>query len=127
MSCTTTATINACEEGVYKVSFILQDESDNVVVPNTIYWQLSDNIGTVINENTFASNDITGTQETITIDDVTGSGFIVLLQGDDLAFVSSYDDGKRIFAIKATYDSSLGSDLPFKSELSFTITNLVNF
>lgn len=127
MSCTTTATINTCEEGVYKISFILQDESDNIVIPNTISWQLSNNIGTIVNNNTFVSNDITGTQETITIDGVTGSGFVVLLRGDDLAFQSSYDDGKRIFAIKATYDSTLGSDLPFKSELSFTITNLVNF
>src|SRR6056297_306462 len=127
MSCKTTANITACEEGVYKISFIIQDESDNITVPGTISWQLSNNIGEVINSNTFASNDISGTQETITIGDLTGSGFVVLLQGDDLAFQSSYDDGQRVFAISATYDSSLGDDLPFKSELTFNITNLVNF
>lgn len=127
MSCITTITTEVCEEGTLKVSFILQDESDNVVIPTSISWQLSDNLGTVINSLTFANNDITGTQETVTVNSTTGSGFIVRLTGDDLAMQNDYDDGKRIFAVQGLYDSTLGTDNKLKGELSFTITNLINF
>lgn len=127
MACVTTSTVDVCEEGTAKVSFILQDESDDVVIPTSLSWQLSDNIGTVIGSLTFANNDISGTQEIITIGSVTGYGFVVKLTGDDLAMQNSYDDGKRIFAVQGLYNSDLGDGNKLKGELSFTITNLINF
>lgn len=127
MACITTATINLCEEGTGKISFILQDEDENIVTPTEISWQLSDILGTIINSNTFANNDITGTETSVTIGDVTGSGFIVGLTGDDLSLLSTSDDGRRRFAVQARYNSSLGTGMYLKGELAFTVTNLLNF
>jgi hypothetical protein len=131
MSCISTATIEPAEEGTAVIKFICRDSDDNVINPNPLQWQLIDKNGNVINSNTFASNDITGTEESITIsidgDDVTGNGYIVVLSGDDLAITDSTDEGDRYFGVQGTYDSDYGSDLSLHNEYKFTICELKNF
>jgi hypothetical protein len=79
-------------------------------------WTLTDLAGTVINNREAevisapaASNDI-------------------LLSGDDLAFQSSESSKTRVgrkLLVEGTCASSLGSDLPVKDEVQFTIRNLL--
>ncbi len=126
-SCITTLTTKPKELGTGIVQFFTKDEDDTIVVPTAIAWQLSDNIGNVINSQTFASNNITGTQSSITIGSETGLGFTVILKDDDTQILSSSDEGERRFAIDATYDSTAGSDLPLHDEFIFNICDLVNF
>ncbi len=127
MSCITELTEKLKEQGTGVLKFFCRDDDSNIVVPTTIGWQLSDEIGNVINNQDFSSNDISGTQETITIGSETGLGFVVVLKGDDLKLLSYSDKGERRFAIAATYNSSAGTDLPLHAEYIINICDLINF
>lgn len=131
MACTTISSVSACEDGTFIIQFFCLDENDNITIPTSLYWQLSDKYGNAINSRDFTSGDITGTQTTITIivngTETTGSGYTIVLSGDDLAFQSSSDDGVRYIAIKGTYNSDAGIGLNLKGELKFQIQNLINF
>ncbi len=112
MSCITESSIKPKEGGTGVVTLVFTDEDGNTVVPTSLQWQLSDDRGNIINNNTFASNDFTGNT--------------VVLQGDDLALQSPSDDGDRYFAVQGVYASSAGTGLPLKGEMKFTICNLLN-
>ena len=113
MSCITISTVKPREEGTAVITLVFTDEDDNIVVPTSLAWQLSDKNGNIINENTFANNSFTGNT--------------IVLTGDDLSLQSVTDEGDRYFAVQGVYDSSAGSDLPLHDEFKFTICNLINF
>ena len=99
------------ERGTAVFTIAFTDENDNTVVPNTAAWQLMQTDGTVVNERSFENCSLTETT--------------VVLSGDDLQLFDN-DDRERIFAVQATYDSDVGSDLSLNDEVKFKITNLVS-
>src|SRR6056297_363205 len=74
-------------------------------------WQLMRHDGAVINERTFDNSSM--------------SSLEVVLQGDDLAIFGGSDSGIRYFSFQATYNSTLGSNLPLHDECSFSIERLL--
>lgn len=99
--------INERSTAVFTIEYL--DEELQVISPDTSYWQLMKQDGTIMNGRTFANNSFTGTT--------------VVLSGDDLA-LDATKDIVRIFAIEGTYTSTLGTDLPFTEEIEFNIRNL---
>lgn len=93
--------INEKSTQVFTVSFF--DENDLAVIPNTVTWSWADNNGAIIN----SRSDIVETPAT-SID--------VVLSGNDTVILSSSDSLERVLTVKATYDSSFGSDLPLNEE-----------
>ena len=75
-------------------------------------WQLMKVDGTVVNDRTFTNSSL--------------SSFSWSISGDDLAFFDSGDNGWRVIAFKATYTSTLGSDLPLIAEGEFEIDALLS-
>lgn len=131
MSCSSISSTELCRTGTGIIKFFILDEDNNITIPVTIYWQLSDKYGNIIEGFSYALNDITGTEQTITItdssgNDVTGSGFVIILTGEDLDYDPDTDDGVRYISVKGTYNSQYGSGLTFISEKKFEILNLIN-
>lgn len=112
----TVLTTDIVEESTAVISASFLDEDSVAVIPDTITWTLSDLLGTIINS-----------REDVSVDTPAASTDIVL-SGDDLAFQSS-ESGKikvtRKLLVEATYTSSLGSGLPLKDEVRFSIRNLL--
>ena len=111
----TTLTTEALEEGSYFVDVSFYNEDAELVTPNadTIYWTLTDDVGTVINARDYEAE---SSLSTITIE----------LEGDDLAWQSG-ERGKvarRRLTILWEYDSDLGNDKPGTAECIFLLRNL---
>lgn len=87
-----------------------RDEADQLITPTAITWSLTDGDGNVVNERQAA--------EVAPAEQVT-----IVLSGDDLA-MSAGDDGRRQVVIRATYDGTLGDDLPIVGVLEFTVRNV---
>jgi len=68
--------------------------------------------GTVVNEKTFTNCPLTALTFTLT--------------GDDLAIFDSEDNGWRVLAFKALYDSDAGNDLVLKEECEFEIDRILS-
>lgn len=100
----------AVEKSTYVITIEFTDESGDPVTPNTVTWTLSDVYGAIIN----SREDVTLTP--------TATGTIVL-SGDDLV-VTNYSV-ERVLTVAGTYDSTYGSDLPFKDSVRFDLDNLV--
>lgn len=100
------------EQGTTALNVSFKDERNKDVIPKTQSWQLMKLDHTVLNNRTFENGSFTGN--------------IVVLSGDDLAIFGDDDTRFRIFAVKATYDSTLGNDLPCNCEIEFVITRLQN-
>ena len=90
----------------------LEDESLSIVDPKTAFWQLMRTDGTIINGRNFTSCPV-----------VDGE---IILSGDDLAIFGDLDTRIRVVAVTATYDSTLGIDLPCNTEFEFCITRMVS-
>ncbi len=90
------------EDGTGVVQAGFYDEDGASMVPNSINWALTDSEGTVINNREQES--ITPAQEVN-----------ILLTGNDLK------PGTLFVTVWGTYDSDLGSDLPFKDWCSFKV------
>ena len=103
----------AKEESTYIITAFFKDENNNNVIPKTILWSLSDINGNIIN----GKEDIIISEMNYSID--------IVLYGDDLVLPDE-NDPWRLLLIKATYDSSLGNDLPLNSEARFKIINYKN-
>jgi hypothetical protein len=105
----------AVEESTAKITVSFTDEDDQAVIPNTINWSLTDVNGTEINGRTDVV--VSSPASTITLG----------LSGDDLAIQAGEtgDYVYRVFTVKATYNSSLGADLPLNDSLKFGLKNLV--
>lgn len=87
-----------------------RDEANQLVTPTAITWSLTDGDGNVVNGRNAAAV-------------APASQVTVVLSGDDLA-MSAGDDGRRQVVIRATYDGTLGSDLPIVGVLEFTVRNV---
>ena len=100
---------------VIKADFVEKnsDEGDEVLVtPNIgLTWSLTDVHGNPINNR-------------IDVPLTPAESVNIVLSGDDLALNSPYP-ARRYVTVKGTYNSTLGSNLPLKSEVSFQIENLV--
>lgn len=108
----TGVTNNPLEEATFAVTFgPFTDETGASVTPQSATWTLTDNAGNVVNSRSAVS--ITP-----------ASTIVVLLSGDDLALLTTYSGQQRALLLEWVYDSSLGSDLPGKEVVYFTITPL---
>lgn len=100
------------EQGTSVLNISFKDERNRNIIPKTSNFQLSKLDYTIINNRTFANGAFTGN--------------IVVLSGDDLAIFGDEDTRFRIFSVRATYDSTLGENLPCNCEIEFVITRLLN-
>jgi len=96
---------------ILDVSFF--DETDAAVTPGEVHWTLSDENGTVIN-----SRDAVVMTPDTTVE--------IVLTGDDLAILSSSDNGKRCLFVHAVYDSVVARGLQLNEEIWFNIAGLLN-
>jgi hypothetical protein len=102
----------ANEESTYPVVVTFRDEAGALMVPSSATWTLTTRAGAVINE-----------RETVAIDTLASSVTIVL-SGEDLSMPAGAGD-LRSLTIEATYTSSLGTGLPFKEEIRFSVEELI--
>lgn len=100
------------EQGTALLNVIFKDDENKIIIPKTQNWQLMKLDRSIINERTFANGIFTGDK--------------VVLSGDDLAIFGDDDTRFRIFAVAATYDSTIGLDLPCNCEIEFVITRMIN-
>lgn len=108
----TKLTTEAIEGGTYAVTFTFRDEEGQPVTPTGLTWTLKRGDGTVINN-----------REDVAI--ASDSSITVVLSGSDLALDGYKDTGRRFLLVQGEYDSTLGSNLPIRDEVSFIIRNLV--
>lgn len=109
----TTLSVEAIEQSTYVITVNFYDEDSLAVVPNEASWTLTDEAGNVINS-----------REDVAIEALAASVDVVL-SGDDLAVAGATEAG-RIFTVAGTYDSSLGSDLPFRDHVRFVVEGLTD-
>lgn len=102
-------TAYAKEEGTFVVNVAPEDEDDNPVIPVTARWTLTDSEGNVINNRLHVSLTPAYSMD-------------IVLQGDDLAIPGS--SKSRILTVEATYNSSLGNDLPLNDDYHFIVDNM---
>lgn len=102
----------AIEKSTYMITISFFDEAETAEDVKTMKWTLTNEAGNVINER----------EDVVVVDP--GSEETIVLSGDDLAIISDTDDGKRLFTVEATYDSTLGNDLPLNGEANFTVVDL---
>lgn len=111
----TVLTTEAMEEGSYFITVAFLDENGAAKIPNadTIYWTLTDNAGTVINDRDYEA-------------ETSASSITIELEGDDLAIQSGETASlvRRRLILLWEYDSDLGNDKPAKAECIFLIRNL---
>lgn len=109
---TTIQTPKATEESTFVITVVFKDEDGTLVIPVSATWSLSTIDGTIINE-----RDSVGISPASSVD--------IILSGDDLQILEA-DSLSRVLTIEGTYNSALGSSLPIKDEIYFSIQNLVN-
>ena len=108
-----TLTINAIEESTFVINVAFTDEDGDATTPTAATWTLTDCDGSIMNS-----------REDVTISSL-DTNVDVVLSGDDLALQSSTDDGKRVFLVEGTYDSTLATGLQFKDQCDFYIADLI--
>lgn len=105
----TRLSVKAVDGSTYVVTVSCFDENGDPVVPNTFAWSLLDDDGNVINDRS-------------SVAETPSASISIVLSGADLL----YSDGdKRRLSIDATYDSTLGNDLPLKDEITIAIADIV--
>jgi hypothetical protein len=109
----TTLTTPAIEQSTYVITVPFADETGASVAPNagTLTWSLLTKDGTVVNSR---SNVPITSASTVTI----------VLHGADLALVAGQSKTRKV-TIKGLYNSTLGTGLELKDEITFSIVNLV--
>ncbi len=102
-------TTPAIEQSTYAVVVVFNDENGDNVTPNAgLTWTLTNCNGDIVNG-----------REDVAI--ASAGTVTIALYGNDL----DLDDGtERYLLVEGTYTSSLGADLPLKSEARFRIVNL---
>jgi hypothetical protein len=108
-----TLTINAIEKSTFVINVAFTDEDSSAVTPTAATWTLTDCDGSIIN----SREDVTIASLDTNVD--------VVLSANDLALQSGSDNGKRVFLVEGTYDSTLGAGLPFKDQAEFFVADLV--
>lgn len=96
------------EGGTAKFTVDFKDENNVAMTPNWAEWSLTDEHGIVINR--LSGRPI-----------VEAASIVIVLTGNDLEILSEYDTGKRMLLVIGQYNSSIGSDLPFRKIAEFTI------
>lgn len=110
----TTITLEeAVEQSTYVLNIAFADEDKSPITPNSATWTLTDDEGTVINS-----------KDAVPITELSANKDVVL-SGNDLAIKDAYYGNTRVFLVEYVYDSSLGNDLPAKTQAYFDIENLV--
>jgi hypothetical protein len=112
----TTLTVEPMERGALKVTCgPFKDESGATVTPKTVAWTLTDAKGAVVNG-----------RSAVSVTPATTVSF--LLSGLDLAVdgtgVTLFGRHRKIW-LEWTYDSSLGSDVPGRDEVTFKVFDAV--
>ena len=107
-----TLTVTAKEKSTYVIVVTISDEDDAALIPNSLTWTLTNDVGTVINS-----------RDTVSIAAPASVNNIVL-SGLDLAIADSERRG-RVLTVEGLYDSSFGNGLPLKGEVTFEVTDLV--
>ena len=101
---------HAIERSTFIVDVEIRDEDGVLTTPASLSWVLTDRLGAVMASGAPAL----------------ASQFSVLLSGDDLLIQDGEaSPAKRILLVDATYDSTLGNDLPLRGEKVFFIDDLV--
>jgi hypothetical protein len=112
-------TLKASELGNYVISVTFRDELGNAFTPDIVYWTVSDEFGTPVNDN-----------EAVEISSPSSLEHI-LLTGNDLAIFEDNpmypdDKGKRNLTVWGTFTSAFsGPGTPFSAEIKFRIMDLV--
>lgn len=101
--------VDAIEQGTYVVTAVLTDENGDAVTPTALTWSLYNEKGVVVNG-----------REDVAI--TPASTVNIVLSGDDLA-ISGNTDERRVFLLTGAYNSSLGSGLPLRDLVEFTVTH----
>jgi len=107
-------TVSPYEQGTAIVTIDPQDEDGNSLTISQLtnpQWQLMRVDGTIINDRSFANSSVTDLSW--------------VLSGDDLAIFSMSDTGERVLSFKATYNSTIGLNLPLIGECEFTVTKVL--
>lgn len=103
---------HAVEQSTYGITVAFTDDAGAAVIPNAgAIWKLTDVSGNVINSRT-------------AVDITEAASVTIVLSGNDLAIANNGKE--RIVYVSATYNSSIGTNLPFKREVHFYIDELVN-
>lgn len=89
-----------------------RDDDGNPVTPNNIYWSMYDRDGNIINSRS---------QEEVIPPD---TDIKILLQGNDLVLDEEHRRAERFVKVWGTFDSNLGTDLPFVEEIAFVISDI---
>lgn len=101
---------HAVEKSTYVVTVTFTDENGAACDPVSMTWTLTDSAGTVVNS-----------REDVVVA-APASVVKVVLSGNDLDPTS---DAMRYLTVEGTYNSDLGSGLPFKDQAQFVIDNLL--
>lgn len=108
----TTLATQAVERSTYLIVASFTDHSEAEVTPNAgLKWTLTNGRGLVVN----GRADVALAPPAASVN--------ILLSGDDLALPDEHDT-RRVVTIEGTYNSALGSNLPLKDEIVFTIAAL---
>lgn len=96
------------EESSAVVTVDFFDERGNAWTPKTVTWTLTDDLSHVINNR--SAVEVTPAPQ-----------LKIVLSGNDLAIQTG--GIYRAFLIEATYDSTLGTNLPLRRQMKFVIKN----
>lgn len=109
----TVLSVHMDEGGTYIVNIATADEDGNAETPVTLNWTLTDTDGTIINS-----------RDEVSIVSPTASEDVVL-SGDDCAIQvgETEDEVTRVFTVKGTYNSILGSGLPLRGRCYIVLEN----
>lgn len=104
---------DATEQSTYPVTVTLVDGDGAAITPNNdVTWSLTDAGNNIINSRT----DVAYTSPTSTL--------TIVLSGDDLVIQTKSKKEERFLVVECTYDSDLGTGLPFKAQKEFMVVNL---
>jgi len=96
------ATVN--EQSSITFRCVFTDEDDAAVIPSSIHWTWTDNLGQVINS-----------RASVTVASPASTTFITI-GSTDTAIQSTSDDGYRRLTVKAVYNSTYGNNQQLNEE-----------
>lgn len=104
---------DATEQSTYPVTVVLKDGDGVAITPNDdVTWSLTDADDNIINsreDEPYASP---------------SSTLLIVLSGNDLVMQTAAKKEQRFLVVECTYDSDLGTGLPFRDQMEFMVKNL---
>lgn len=111
----TVLSVHPNEQGTLILEYTFKDEDDVPSTPNTgLTWSLYkrvNKVATVVNSR-------------LAVPIASASTVTIVLSGDDLALTAG-ESKTRYVLFSGAYNSSLGSNLPIRDEVAFSIRDLV--